>query len=843
MGMLIKNKFALAFDRVQLAFWALCLFGMLFPVLPYEWLLRYLPNEPTVFYSLIAAGQVIALSFLVRYTNLRVTQKWGLFTIGMLSGLVVIVYLFYISYAGWLEAQFVFTIYASICSALATLGIVILRNWLMKTQLPIPLIVPDQDKLKAWLNAGDIYPLDLLSGREDQANRIADILNTGVCHRGLVVYGGYGEGKTTLINSIKPLLPQRYWNIVHFSAWGKAQLVNLVLKDMLNELSKRFETHLVKKLPTDMVKALGQALPSHWAIGRALDALQPSYTQIELIQKLNDLLDRHQQHCLVIIEDVDRGSGGEGNLNTLSALFDVLSQFDRIQFIFTLEDKPAHDVPLTKILDYREQLEPLSSINVVIEFINLCRAEAQKKGIILTDFSFNQSELRFTGSSTPNTLGVYGKSIYADIANVLENPRVLNQVLKSAWQLWWRVMGEVNILDVLVYAAISNSSDGVQARDVIKNWASIRRAAKQDRKVDEILIEKLGAGNQLIKLVRFLLEGTSSDINLYQSIRLNRDTYGPQYLDQLVRQQSSGRVPVSQARLQRLKSIWSDDSKLTPEIIQEMIDDCEEYGECYLAYKATQDLEPTFKNHGKVLSGLFQYIANANPGLEETSQYEYRRRVEPLIVYLGWFLFADRTEPINWLEQLLNLVNDRERARWLLASVYDELLKESNYQLTEGVRGNLRESLVSLLSKVDFQYFLRLPNQGKWRILADYNSNWSASNDLNGLLQCAPEEFGAASIRMLQPFLIMESVDSGWESKTANTYNLSSSDMVVWVAKLKVLSNKAFLSYADAPKLIREAIDGVIRQETGFAAVNGEKVLDNLRGLLEVATAKTQEKG
>jgi hypothetical protein len=494
------NTLAFLYDRICLGSLAIVLYALLFKIIPYELILGYLPTDSFLFYIWLTAGQVLAIALLAKFGKLHPFQKGGLFTVGVITSLVVVSYMLYIGYTGSIAPDLIVSIYAGFAGILLGFTMLGIRSLVLNNNSELKTEPTDKEKFKHWLNSNHDYPLDLVRGRTNQARRIAENLISGSFQNGLVIFGDYGAGKTTLVESIKKGLPSKNWNIVHFSAWEKEKLIPLILKDIINTLSKRFETHLVEMLPNSMVKALGKGLPAQGIEDIIINALQPSYKPIELIEKLNHLLIQQDDHCLVIIEDVDRGKHASDNFNALSALFNLIKNPDRINFIFTLKDKLEYYTPLTKVLYHRETLEDLNPLIAILTFIDLCRNEAVSEGIILTDQKFGSKINLIHEGHKSNIDKLSNRTIYADLAKTLSNPRDLTATLKPAWLLWNKVKGEINILDVLIYRVIFNLSADHSARKVIDNWSIIRQKSKENENSINLLQNEINKENEYGKV-------------------------------------------------------------------------------------------------------------------------------------------------------------------------------------------------------------------------------------------------------------------------------------------------------------------------------------------------------
>lgn len=803
-----NNKLATLYDRACLIALAIALFAALFSTIPYELVLGCLPQDSIFRYGCITFIQVLAIALLVKYAKLHPCQKGGLLTIGFIASFAVIVYLFYKGSTGNISPNLIKAIYSGIGGLIIAAAVLGVRYWLLKERIKLETHITDQDKIRSWLNSSEEYPLDLVKGREDQAKRLSNFLASEQCHRGIVVYGKYGEGKTTLVETIKNYMPSKSWNIVHFSAWGKESLIPMILKDIVSTLSKRFETHQVEMLPNSLVKELGGVLPAQGMTDYLLNQLQPSYGHVELVERLNDLLIKADQRCLVIIEDIDRGDHVTSNLNALGALFDLLTKHDRIKFIFTLKEKEEYNVPLTKILDKPEELQTLDPLIAILTFIDLCRKEALEEGYILTDTKFGDALYLMAGESLSSLDEKFARYIYGDIAKVLTNPRDLRQSLRAAWQLWHLVKGEVNIDDVLAFSIVYKSSININAKDIVNNWQTIYKKYDSKEGMSKILSKELGEGDLIIKIVGYLLRKDSVG-GKYQSINLSEDLYSETYLNILRDQRPDRDAIISQARLKKLQAVWKNDWKPDQNIVKELFNDYRKYIYCIEAFSFSQDPSNYLLNHANILASVLKYSADSCTNIHMLTQLEYDERVIPIKRYFEVISYRSEECSVNWINDLDLLALENQNYRWIVISVYLLLVEPNNNHTSPTVRKYLSTSLNKLLSDIDFQYVERLPKQHKWRTIKKYNPNWSASKEIRSLIGGDVNQLWVESINLLAHHILLESLDIEWQSKVSVMLGLTKADMENWVAKLRA-TRKVVVDLREAPQPIIDTIESIL---------------------------------
>ncbi len=829
--MIKSNAFTLPYDRVLLVISATIVFYLLLPPLTssYGWLFIHLSDDPSIFYSQIAAGQIFALHMLTKHSNLHLFQKLGLFTFGGLSGLLVTAYMLFVSHTETALAHMAVTAPWYFATASACIALISAKEYLLEDSPTPPPKPSDQSELKRWLASQENYPLNLVGGREHQAKLISERFKDGTYQRGIVIFGEYGEGKTTLINEIKPLLPLKGWSIVHFSAWGKKQLVELVLKEIVTKLSKRFEVHQVQKLPSNILKELGKSIPSNLVIDRLISSLQPTHSNISLLQTLNNLLSFHDQKCLVIIEDIDRGSNAEKNLDELSALFDLLTKFDRIKFVFTLSDKPDYHVPLTKILDHKEALKPLDTHTALLTFGDLCRAEARDKGTIIADSKWKSPDAIQTEQINNNS---YTNAAYDKLTQALSNPRMLTQTLKSAWALWGQVEGEVTILDVMIFSAIYNGDHGIKDKELLEDWHKISRKKEHtNSSVDSILLKEMNGDDSLKALAKMLIEGNGA-IYSYQGISLNKKRDSINHLKLLSHASAGVKTIVSQSRLKLLEHIWSGVSQFSPETMERLINESEELNQCYLAYKTTQNIEPAYQNHLNVLIAVLNSISKSTQKRQSRSDTSLNVETTPLVNYIGWFLFEDRSEPSNWLSHLNEISTENEHTGWiLLLSYYNLHCVKFEPPTTPKNKALLEKYIKSLINNLDTEYLLSLENNQKWEILAKYNPNWSVIDALETIHKKGSVNFIAQSIKLLSKILSVDPFEGKLESFLQKIHGFTNKDSEVFVSHLTT-SIKQLESQEDPSKRIKSAIEDLNHENTYIEPLSQKVVIFRLKSFL-----------
>ncbi len=826
-----NNPLAFLYDRACLCLCSVLSFSGLMQFAQFESVLAYTPETPWMLYSLIGAGQVIALTFLAKHAQLHLFQKSGLFSVGIVGGLIAIAYIFIISSTENIALHLVTTTYAYIFTILLTTGVLALGIWVLKPKLtPVSC---DQDKLKAWLEADDENTLDLSAWRADQANRIAGLITSPRCNRGLVIYGEYGSGKTTLIREVQNKLPDKDWIVINFSAWGKDEIVNLLLKDIIKGISKRIETHLVKSLPAEFVKALGQPSPSQNLTDLLLSSMQPTNDHIEILRRLNGLLEAQNKYCLVVIEDVDRGKHAIDNLNVLSALFDMLAESQRLKYIFTLEDKVKHAVPLTKLLNFREHLSDIQPLLVILTFIDLCRSEANKKGVILTDEVFSEGSLLISNENPIDLENKFNKTIYIHLAEALGNPRDLVQTLKQAWCRWLNIMGEVNIIDVIVYTAIFNNSEDKEAQDIISNYGDYREDGLTAKDHKSFLLKKFPNNDTLVALMVYMLVGRPKDRHKFQTIQLLNDYSGDLYFYQVKDQMRNGQASITQEKLKTVQSFWKRNGAHTPQDSKEVFDKCVEIQDSYTAYLCTQDISQYQKNHIYLLEGLFLYICrNENP-LESYSLSQYEHQIYPLSFYLGISDQVISSTVIKWVDSLNKLcVNDK--ARWVLIFAYRHVLELGSFRFNDELKKKLSDSIRSLIQNIDFVYLLELPGNKKWDLIIEYRENWSAHKDLKTITKQGPLALWRCFINLVSPDIFRTHIDTNWKASLCNKLHFNNSDLQELLENLQIkkyLNSNGVLG-AEIQTLLTEALD---KAEEGHSTDLKQSII-RIQGMLNETT-------
>jgi len=665
----------------------------------------------------------------------------------------------------------------------------------------------DKEKLRTWLESDGSRVLDINTGRAHQAEQVVSKIISSSCRRGLVVFGEYGAGKTTLIQEVTKKLPDEDWITINFSAWGKNQLVALLLKDIINGLSAKFETHLVQQLPSDLVKALGQASPDKGVANFIFSSMQPSSDSINTLQRLNDLLVTHGKYCLVIIEDVDRGDKSVENLNILSALFDLLTYSPRIKYIFTLKEEKNTKVPLVKILDHRVTLSEIKPIYAILTFIDLCRSDAKKKGVILTDENFNSEPLIPDSYDSAKFEEIYSRTIYGSISQALNNPRDLTSTLRETWSIWGGVMGDVNILDVLIYTIIYKVAHNNLARNIIEGYASHTYRKLDHKDIREFIIETIPNDKSLRELTEHMLVGQTGNRNDFQSIRLAKDLQSEFYLSALKEQKQNDQVLISRIKLEKVRYVWSDEWEVSPESLDDMNGNYSDLKPSYEAYISTQDPAKFIQFHGDRLRELFWYICRESSPIEKYSEDEYLAQVYPLKFYLRLGDKLKGNYLVNWIKMLNGECLD-QKSQWLLVFIYEQLLTNSPDSLQIKVRESLASSLKELTKKIDFKYLYSIPVEYKWDVVGKYNASWSARDDLLSLRKKEPLALWQCFIAVEANNISSEKYQASWHVNTCKKLNISKLELVEW---LEIIRNpehwqkdgkltKNILQYIDTAK-------------------------------------------
>lgn len=782
-----NNPKAFWYDRACLCFWSLVVIAGLSHFLNLNPLMIHFPSSSWALYPLIGAAQVICLTYLIKHAQLHYNQKGGLFTVGMIGGVVAISYIIILTSVDLYNLDKLLVIGLYFLSVIVTITLIFFgKKLLAPIQNPE---TSDLEILKNWLESDEGGTPNLRTGRTHQAERISNLIQSGTCKRGLVLYGEYGSGKTTLMKEVAAELPEDHWTVIHFSAWGKTQLVSLLLKEIIKGIGKRIETHQIQKLPSEIVKSLGQINPVKGIGNAILNKLQPTEDHAELLQKLNDLLVQNNHNCLVVIEDVDRGKHSEENLNTLSALFDILTISKRIKFIFTLDEGEANQVPLTKIMDHKEVIGGIDPLYALLTFIDLCRAEAKSKDIILTDLKYKQDKplIGAEGSAITDSHAiheVYRRSIYNSFAETIKNARDLNHTIRSAWRLWKDIMGEVNILDVLAYTIIFKTNQNLTARDTINNWSLLGKGDSDKETSQAILKDIFKPGDPLKEVTDYILNGQNGSIQFQQSVRLNKDIFGYICLEQLKDHKAHKSAWVSQRRLKQLQNIWSNDKSLNSSEINDLLENNIHYHECYLAYQPTQNLTLPLKNHGKIITGLLDHITRHENDLEHQSDNEFMSQVHQISQYYAWFAAEPNQDCLVWFKTL-NKVNSQQRKSWIQTAVYVNLLQNPKFNLSSEVRQEMSAYIGKTVLKPDLEYVMNLPYKSKWAVINRYNNQWKYPINDIVLAMTEKNQILGNFIKIFSDYIFLEEIGDDWRNTLLSFLNVEPVELMGWFSVIE----------------------------------------------------------
>lgn len=350
-----------------------------------------------------------------------------------------------------------------------------------------------------WLHSEDHDESIDFFDRVPIVNRMVQQIETDKTkpgQRGQVLYGEYGSGKTTIVKMVERKLIHNApndWIVSTFDSWGRSEkpelLIEVFLEQVIKDIGQQVEAVNLKKLPQQFIRA---AYGFHPLIS-IFHSLVLNKSPVDVLKAMDATLENNSKRLLIVIENIDRGELDGKFSQSIGSLLDKVSELKNVRFIFTCKSNDEGIRPIVnRLADTIEELPESACTEELLEkFFRLCVDHTDTKIIIPW---MNEDRTEYLGSKTftnidseihrlkasnasdekiANMRWTPNDPIFSSLSHLLSNARSLKLVLRTVYQRWEVLQGEVNLVDLLVHFTIifdSNMGLNKHVEDYNREW-------------------------------------------------------------------------------------------------------------------------------------------------------------------------------------------------------------------------------------------------------------------------------------------------------------------------------------------------------------------------------------
>lgn len=396
-----------------------------------------------------------------------------------------------------------------------------------------------------WIETDDpTYPIDLLN-RKPYVDRIVKRLTDSTLTkttRGQIIYGPFGSGKSTLVESIFSELSNHQneeWISCHFDCWGRTEapevLTELLLEEVIDAIGQHIDASAIISIPAEYVAA---AYDAHYLFRAASPFFRKRPRSI-VLNDVNQILKQNNLRLLLVVENIDRAQDVSLFAGVVGSVLDQVANLDRIRFLFTSDRHPDIAPIASRLADHIEELSLNNTYKIIQEkFIKYCIKQTKpeiilpyrdKAGVIyLNRKSIHDNDFR---------------SLFIAAASFIDNIRDLKIIFRNTIEMWQIHQGEIYVLDIFLYNLYRQSYRLAQKIDKIvfsRNGnekhdpnAIVDYEMLADR-VDESYIQKMAINSpeQSLAILRTYLLCQGAYRDKYTGLNLS-NKYGNTYLESL----------------------------------------------------------------------------------------------------------------------------------------------------------------------------------------------------------------------------------------------------------------------------------------------------------------------
>jgi predicted KAP-like P-loop ATPase len=324
------------------------------------------------------------------------------------------------------------------------------------------------------------------------AQRVAEVVSDTRDAKGLVVaiHGGWGSGKTSLINFTKKIIEKQYGDkvvLIDFNPWWFSNGENLTSQFLAQFISKLPKKNDGLKVVGDLLAQYGNSIGAAVAfstgipwidvvIGTFLKIFKRKVRNIESLKnEISDALKMSEERFLFIVDDIDRLVPEE--IVDLFKVIKALADFKNVVYLLSFDREIVSNALSTSLkLNGDSYLEKIIQVPINLPAISqreLNTAFFSKIDQVIGEVGFINFE------------EIYWANIfYAGLAQFIKKPRDIVRIANALNVTYPIVYGEVNTVDFIAIECLRLFLP--EAYDVIRdNEARFAGISEKSERADE----------------------------------------------------------------------------------------------------------------------------------------------------------------------------------------------------------------------------------------------------------------------------------------------------------------------------------------------------------------------
>ncbi|QSR73468.1 P-loop NTPase fold protein [Aeromonas jandaei] len=262
--------------------------------------------------------------------------------------------------------------------------------------------------------------------------------------RGIAIVGGYGMGKTSLINMTLNQVMLNSHNFVtcHITTWGnytsEENIQKIVIEQIISDVTKITSTTSLSGLPSKYINALKGAQSLWLDTLPLLDCHASAHSQLD---KLNELLSRINHKVIFVVEDIDRNDDKLKILNSVASLIEKLNSYPNFRVILSIGEELYKPEIINRVCRYKENIT--FDDNFKFDAIQ----NSIKDLLLKSKLTYKSSEVLFDEKQSPKL-----KELICTLLSYVTNFRDLKAVLRELSYDWNIILcGSCDIIDLLAF--------------------------------------------------------------------------------------------------------------------------------------------------------------------------------------------------------------------------------------------------------------------------------------------------------------------------------------------------------------------------------------------------------
>ena len=352
-------------------------------------------------------------------------------------------------------------------TAIAIFGLAIaaraLWSWIRKLFIPSEVAVKNQPMGDRWPAEVqwilDEKPIEAVKedrfGYKSMVYRLASMVEQNTC-QSFGLTGSHGSGKTSVLKMVEEELRKRgnkHW-FVFVGGWGRTD--ENVSASVLEAIVDRLHEEGVEALslltwPADyMREILGD---SSFLTRTIRCCVQDQQNSVTVLQRLDPVLDAIAKRVVVVVEDVDRNTSGDG-MDTLCHLLDDFRHTRNVSFFFLKSEETKTGIDFHRLCEHTEMM-PRIVPDVLAELLDqaMCAAKkAASEKLLLQADRLDIKRLVVRRQVGENILD--GNVVWSALCTLAHTPRSLKHALRRTMRVWQELAGEVDLLELLLWALL-----------------------------------------------------------------------------------------------------------------------------------------------------------------------------------------------------------------------------------------------------------------------------------------------------------------------------------------------------------------------------------------------------